>query len=86
MKQTAIGVLLGAILLFALARDGGAAGLAATGLPLAAALLIDLGLCRLLRGRRAATMRPHICVRIAGLGALATSGLWGLAIWSAGSG
>jgi diguanylate cyclase (GGDEF)-like protein len=73
------------VLLFALARQGIGSGLLPVGLPLAAAFLIDLGLCRLLRGPPAANLRPHHGVRAAALGAAATAGLWALAIVSAGA-
>ena len=51
--------------------------------PLAAVLLVDLGLCLLLRGRVAGILRPHSSVRIAALGTVATAALWTLVIWSA---
>ena len=72
------------VLLYALSGRMPAAGLVQVGLPLAAAFLIDLLLCRLLRGPGAGKVRPHRAVGLAALGAAASAGLWAAAIWSAG--
>src|SRR5687767_13048984 len=71
-----------AILLVALAGEGIALDPLRILLPLAVVLLVDAGLCLLLRGRRAAAFRPHAIVRIAGLGILVTAALWAIVIAS----
>jgi len=73
-----------AVLLYALSGRMPVTGLVTVGLPLAAAFLIDLALCRLLRGPGAGKLRPHRAVGLAALGAVSTAALWALAIWSAG--
>ncbi len=73
-----------AVLLDALYGRLPAAGMLPVGLSLAAALLIDLALCRLLRGPGKARLRPHRAVAIAALGSAASAAFWAAAIWSAG--